>query len=353
MNGYQHSQTFASLKSIKETIGTNLSSYQYLAILDSLLIKSVYPIVDNTKFVDHFLAKILAWQYLNPRRKASSISRSDLASYITFFLITGPTEHKIRYLQKTKLDRGILTEMIRLWLQVVEPYAELVSTPDSLEDENNVLREHAIEQQASLKPDHSLYGAYLQTKYWWNYYQEFRNMILEKYTRMCLVQAQQDYDNAFARRVRLDDVIQIYLFNAVRAIDKCDTEKGVLTTHIQNWLKHAKNQVMTSHLTDTAYSLPKNSKTTGKYLEEANSVSLEELDVDAHDLGIEHEEARESELTRVRKIAKLFDPEGLGRLVLGIQEHLEKEESQALRALATPSNSRYRIDKAGLVTPSL
>lgn len=350
---YQHSQTFARLKSVKESIGTNLSSYQYLSILDSLLFKAIYPIVDNTKFVDHFLSKILAWQYLNPRRKASSISRSDLASYITFFLITTETDNKLRYLQKTKLDRGIMAEMIRVWLDTVEPYEDLVTSPDFMDDEGRVLKEHAIEQQASLKPDHSLFGAYQQVRYWWGYYQEFRNMILEKYTRLCIGQAQMDYNNDFGRRVQLNDVIQIYLFHAVRAIDKCDTDKGVLTTHVTNWLKHAKNQVMTSHLSDTAYSLPKNSKTTGRYLAEANSVSIDDLDAESPDLTVELDETRQQELDQVRRIAKLFDPSGLGRLALGIQESLDLEDRKTLRSLATPSNSKYRIDRAGKVTPAL
>lgn len=342
MYAYQHSKTFAKLKSIKETISTNLSSYQYLSVLDALLIKSLHPIVDSTTFVDNFLAKVLAWQYQNPRRKASSIPRSDLASYITFFLIAGSTEHKIRHLQKMKLDRGILSEIVKVWLEAAEPYYQMANSPDELvDDETRPLREHAIEQQASLKPDHSLYGAYLQTRYWWEQYHSFRNMILEKYTRLCLVQAQRDYDTDFGRRVDIDDVIQLYLFNAARAIDKCDTDKGVLTTNVKNWLKHAKGQVMMSHLANTAYSLPKNSKTVRQNLEAANTVSLEDLDVEAEGLLTDENSAKVEKLDQVRKIAKLFDPVGYGRLALGIQECLDHDDAQAIRMATLPPSARY------------
>jgi hypothetical protein len=307
-------------------------------------------LIDNTKFVDHFLAKILSWQYLNPRRKASSIDRSDFASYIALFLITPDTDKKIALLKKTKLDRGVLAAMTRLWLKTLEPYEKLLSDPKSLDPEYSEAEEREIEVKVSLKPDHSLYGAYQQAKYWWTLYQSFKNSILEKYTRLCLTKAQQDYV-MFQHRVHLHDVIQIYLMNASKAIDKCDTERGVLTTHIQNWLKHARNQVMTSHFNDVAYSLPKNSKTLVKNMAEANTVSFEELDEfqsQAHQSEVD--EDREDRITRVRYIAKVFDPRGIGRLCLGIQETLSQEERQTLRALAVtslPSVTVNEVDSKG------
>lgn len=323
---YEHSKTFASLKKIKETIGTNFSSYQYLSTLDSLLYKVIRPLVDNTHFVDHFLAKILAWQYQNPKRKVSSLPRSDLASCVTLFLVATSTDRKMRLLKKIKLDRGVLSEMIRLWLKVCEPY-ECLATSVGMDQQAYLYEEHLLETKASLKQDHSLYGGYQQAKYWWSYYLEFRNRVLEKYVRMCLSQAQKDYV-AFKHRVPMEDVIQVYLVNAAKALDKCDTDKGVLTTHITNWLKHAKNQVVASHLSDTAYVLPKNSKTVGEFLAKANTVSLE--DVTENDLTKDTIETEEADT--VRKISKLFDPRGLGRICLGIGESLSSSEKQILRA---------------------
>jgi hypothetical protein len=323
---YEHSKTFASLKKIKETIGTNFSSYQYLSTLDSLLYKVIRPLVDNTHFVDHFLAKILAWQYQNPKRKVSSLPRSDLASCVTLFLVATSTDRKMKLLKKIKLDRGVLSEMIRLWLKVCEPYGHL-ATSVGMDKQAYLYEEQLLEIKASLKQDHSLYGAYQQVNYWWSYYLEFRNRVLEKYVRLCLSQAQKDYV-AFKHRVPMEDVIQIYLVNAAKALDKCDTEKGVLTTHITNWLKHAKNQVVASHLSDTAYVLPKNSKTVGTFLAKANTVSLD--DVVEGDLTKEDTDA--GEVDAIRRISKLFDPRGLGRICLGIEESLSNSEKQILHA---------------------
>ncbi len=323
---YEHSRTFANLKGIKETIGTNFSSYQYLSTLDSLLYKVVYPMVDNTHFVDHFLTKILAWQYLNPKRKTSSLSRSDFASCVTLFLIATDTDRKMKLLKRIKLDRSVISEMIRLWLKVCEPYQKMANNLSR--SSADVLEEQAIEVKASLKSDHSLYGAYQQVHYWWSHYLEFRNRVLEKYIRLCLNQAQKDYV-AFKHRVPMSDVIQVYLMNAAKALDKCDTEKGVLTTHITNWLKHAKNQIIVSHLSDTAYVLPKNSKTVSASLAKANLVSLGEIP--ENELGTEVDSGSD-DLELVRRIAKIFDPKGLGRICLGIQETLSISEKQIRHA---------------------
>ncbi len=322
---YEHSKTFASLKRVKETIGTNFSSYQYLSTLDSLLYKVVRPMVDNTYFVDHFLAKILAWQYQNPKRKVSSLPRSDFASYVTLFLVASSTDRKMRLLKKIKLDRSVLSEVIRLWLAVCSPYEGL---SNDIDNRAHTLKEESdLEVKASLKSDHSLYGAYQQVNYWWSHYTEFRNRVLEKYIRLCLNQAQKDYV-AFKHRVPMEDVIQVYLVNAAKALDKCDTEKGVLTTHTTNWLKHAKNQIIASHLSDTAYVLPKNSKTVGAFLAKANVVPLDDL----AEGDLVSTESDTSEVESVRRIAKLFDPRGLGRLCLGIEETLSNSEKQVLHA---------------------
>lgn len=332
---YEHSTVFQRLKGTKETIQGNLSSYQYLSTLDNLLYHMVYPLVDNTKFVDHYLAKILGWQYLNPRRKAASINRSDLASFITLFLISQDTNKKMTYLKKMRLDRGLLTEMVRLWLRVVEPYEALVTVPDPDADDLTQLdAEHLVEQRASLKPNHSLYGAYTQVNYWMNLYLEFYNQIVEKYTRLCINQARQDYVE-FENRVPLDDVIQVYLFHVGKAIDKCDAEKGVLTTYVRNWLQEARNVVVTSQMGATAYTLPKNSKTSGYNLTRASIVSIDDLTNDAgytHDPEVEHE--RNSEFLAIRKIAKVMDPLGYGRLSLGIQEVLDDSDRQSILAAA-------------------
>lgn len=332
MSSYVHSSAFQHLKGTQEKIVANLSSHQYLSGLDKLLMQACSPIVEHTSFFEGFLAKILAWQYTNSRRKASSSEKADLATNITFFLISSSLKAKMYYLSKMKLDRGILSEGIRSWLALADDYHQVVTDPRFLEQdvEKSLLREHEFESKCQLRPGHSLFGPLQQVRLWHDRYNQFKSMILEKYTRKCLMQAQQDYEEFFKRSIQLDDIVQVYLFYAVRAIEKCDTTKGVLSTYVSDWLRHAKQQVTKQH-----------GERTGKSGEYSiwTTVSLDNLDVDSIDLSVSNafEENTASDILRLRQIAKIFDPLGIGRLVLGIQDVLSEKDQALLQSLRLTS----------------
>jgi hypothetical protein len=325
---YHHSETFAKLKGIKEQIAENLTSYEYLNSLDTLIYNSLFPIVDSTKYADIFLAKVLAWQATNPKRKASGIGRQALTSYITLFFLMNSTEKKLDTLRKAKLDRGILVEIVRRWLAITVEYEQLVNKIKLTKEE--WVRLSYLEKLTCLKPSYSLYGVMTQVKYWYELTTDFKMMILEKYTRLCLNKAQQDYVQ-LNHRVELEDIIQVYLMTASKAIDKCDTEKGVLTNHIQNWLMSAKNTVTASYITGVAFQTPNQSKTQINKL--GTTVPLSEID----DLAIDESEYEEKEerITRVRRLSRIFDPVGYARLMLGIREVLTKKERELLHSYSS------------------
>ena len=76
-------------------------------------------------------------------------------------------------------------------------------------------------------------------EYWFEKAQDFKSKIMQKYVRMTLLRAQKAYTEC-NYEVDLDDVTQIYLQIMSKAIDRCDSRFGVLTTFIQSWLKSAK-----------------------------------------------------------------------------------------------------------------
>lgn len=327
---YKHSESFARLKGIKESIEGNLTSFQYLNTFDMLIYNALYPIVDSTKYVDVFLGKVLAWQSTNPKRKSCGVGRHALTSHIVLFFLTEATDRKVLTLRKTKLDRGILVEIIRRWLAAVGEYEslsnQLTTTPQQQE------RMHYLESLACLRPSHSLYGVLTQVKFWYKQVEEFKSMILEKYTRLCLNKAQQDYVQ-LNHRVDLEDIIQVYLMAASKAIDKCDTEKGVLTTHVQHWLMSAKNQVMANLVNGVAYQIPNQAKVQADQL--GTTVPLDELEDEAQEEQ-EQEQERDDRIERIRKVGRVFDPVGHARLMLGIQEILTIKERETLRRYAKP-----------------
>lgn len=313
---YQHSEGFARLKRIKETIPDNLTSVEYLTTLDSLLECALAPLIINTRFLDTFLLKILAWQSGNPKRKTTSIARADLPSYITLFLITSDSEEKLSIVRKIGFNRGILFELIRRWYEIMAEY-EAISSDLSLNRIEILTKRSKLLEKANVNEDGYAYGAYQQSKYWYDKAREFKAAILEKYTRLCLNTAQTDYVK-LGCQVDLNDIIQIYLLTADKAIDKCDATKGVLTTHIQNWLKSAKNIVVEKYI------MPEAGKQSSDTDEDITLDEIVNNRTNNYDnvSPIEDEIEKTARITRVQQLAKFFDPSGYARLVLGIKEHV-------------------------------
>lgn len=327
-NGYKHSETFARLKRIHETIPNNLTSVEYLKTLDSLLENALYPIIMSTRFLDTFLSKILAWQSTNPKRKTTSENKRDLPSYVVLFLISSNPEQKLKIYRKIGFDRGITMEVIRRWLELMSKYDALISNPEPTLDQMKLINRLLIAVGAN--EDGYPYGAYLQVKFWIERTNFFKSLILEKYTRMILNTAQSDYVR-FQHKIDLEDIMQVYFMAASKAIDKCDPNKGVLTTHIQHWLLSAKNVVVKNYL-DT-----NSSSTTHKPTPESHEIIdklLSDRDIapEANTLmeSTEDKLERTGNIDRVRQIARFFDPHGYARLTMGIGEYVTPKMREVL-----------------------
>lgn len=320
--GYQHSETFAILKGHKETITDNLTSYQYLSVLDDLIYNALYPLIEGTRFVDVFLGQILSWQTSNPKRKVCGIGRKEFSAYLTTFFLLDDPAAKLKVLKRLKLDRAVLFETLRRWLTIADGVKQVGYEPFTL---GLVTQLYELHEKAGVKPSYGLFAVYSQVNYWHHEANVFKTQILEKYYRLVLNTAKRDYE-ALNHTVPLGDMIQHYLMTASKAIDKCDSDRGVLTTHIQNWLMSAKSVVQSTQSQNLPF------KKGGKSVMPIESVSLDDLD----EMTFEPDEQQDTQDTiqHVREIAKLFDPIGYGRICLGIQEVLTTEDKQALRALA-------------------
>lgn len=330
-HAYKHSQSFAKLKSIQESIQVNLTSYQYLSVLDELLYRAVFPIIEGTRFIDVFLSQMLGWQTLNPKRKTSGLGRHAFSANTTLFLLSDNPKQKLKILKKMRLDRSMLFEILRRWTAIAD---ELQALGTETATKQKMIEFHDLQDRCLIKSGYGLTSTYRVSHYWYKHALDFKRQILEKYTRMVLVTAQRDYED-LDKKVELDDIVQVYLLTAAKAIDKCDTDKGVITSHIQNWLMSAKNVVVATYLTgagteSNAVSL---STTTNKRLVDdmVESVNVGDLEELSHS----DEDARErsSDIDQIRTISKLFDPHGFGRILLHIQEQLDPSDSQVLQSL--------------------
>jgi hypothetical protein len=330
INNYNHSKLFAKLKSIEETIPNNLTSYQYLSVLDELIYRGLYPIIEGTKFFENFLAQILGWQTINSKRKVVGVGRQAFSSYTTLYLLLDDPKQRIKLIKKMKIDRAVLFEAMRRWTSISE---EIVSISETDVITSDALTQIAdLSERASIRDGYHVIALYNQVHYWHNQAVAFKSQILEKYTRLCLTTAQRDYVQMDCQG-DLDDIIQVYFMSAGKAIDKCDTEKGVLTTHIQNWLLSAKNVVIATYVNGAVTQTKASTAGASIIRTMVDHVSLDEIE---NMIAEELDDPAEKEETvyQVRKVTRFFDKTGIGRILLGIQDVLSKEDVQALRAHA-------------------
>lgn len=231
---YKHSEVFAEIKAIEEDIKVNLTSLQYLQILDYYLWNSLRFLINvSPRFFICYLSKVIAYQQVHSMSKLSSESRETITNNFFNYVTT----NDIEWVKKLYLNRGLYFGIISYWLSKSHEYFRLRSPFN--EDPKAPEKMHAITNELSIENVSLYYANYKQVEYWFAKAQDFKSKIMQKYVRMTLLQAQKAYVE-YNHEVDLDDVTQIYLQIMSKAIDRCDSRFGVLTTFIQSWLKSAK-----------------------------------------------------------------------------------------------------------------
>ena len=231
---YKHSEVFAEVKAIEEDIKINLTSLQYLQILDYYLWNSLRFVINiSPTFFTCYLSKVIAYQQVHSMSKLSSESRETITNNFYNYVTTGDVE----WIKKLYLNRGLYFGIISYWLSKSNEYFQLRSPFNTRGDAPE--RMHAIINELSITDNHLYYANYKQAQYWFDKAQDFKSKIMQKYVRMTILQAQKAYVE-YNHEIDLDDVTQIYLQIMSKAIDRCDSRFGVLTTFIQSWLKSAK-----------------------------------------------------------------------------------------------------------------
>ncbi len=300
--GYKHSITFGKLKATKEQIDSNKTSAQYLKVIDAFLKNAVLLIIQNSHYFDDYLVRLLGWQEAHPKRKVSFVSKQEFAAAVINYLIQPTKELKYKKFDDLRLERGVVLELCRSFIDGLADYDKACNH----QLYGDLARELAFKNatEKAYQSSTSLMPTLQMVRHWYQLAIDYKNMVLEKYTRLCLNQAQKDYVSFFNVSIPLDDIVQAYLMVASRALDKCDYRQGVLTTHIQTWLYTAR----TSLLEDIG-----SNKTV--------NVSMIDGVEGQHD-DVEDYLDRSSQVLKIRKLAKLVDPTGIARLFLGIEEVL-------------------------------
>lgn len=317
---YEHSKAFDVFKNTKEKISENYTSLQYLQTLDYFLWQSIKPIAaECPSLFYNYLVKVVVRQSLKPSAKLTSDDRLKLPIHLFNILTNADPAQAFEASRLLYINRGILFGFVSLFLNKLNLYAELNK---SIYNISPVIRStliHRIEQHIGLRQNGMLYPALMQVAHWDKKARWWKSLIIEKYTRMAVLQAQRTYKD-FNHYVPLDDVVQIYLVVVSRAIDRCDARQGVLTTFIQNWFKSARGEVarMAENQQDASYE------------------SLTEDYGDAiHDVvGVTLPDLTEELRNHLAYVASIADPVGLVRTALGIPQFVTRNQRMLLEELA-------------------
>lgn len=312
MAAYQHSESFASLKNIKEEITESLTTSQWLQTLDYFLESALDPLVTAAPaLVANYFSAVVAWQAHKPSIKFSRTDKFQLPTKL-FNALTSTNPIQQREFQKAMLlNRGLLFGLASLFNRTVNTYKQLHSTSFVLHRSKRLTLLATAEAQLG---GSNLYPAIKQSEFFLRKAHKFKELIIQKYTRLSLMSAKRVYTETNCA-VDLDDAVQTYLIYLSRAIDRCDSRQGVLTTFIQTWFYSAKTEVKSSILEQhSSYE---------ELLE--NGLPVTTVDPDLGYEAIQH----------LAYEAKAIDPFGVVRFSLGVPEFYSRAQLSQLELFTT------------------
>jgi hypothetical protein len=315
-----------ALKSVKESLSHNYTSYQLLHVLDTLLWRSVKPMLQTTRFMDRILANVLSWGATNPRRKLSSLPKDQFYTLLVAFLSTDDPKLKYKILKRLRLERNILFFAISRFLELTKNLQLGQNPPD-------------IFSKLAVTDANRLWFASRELRYWGDLASTFKGWIIEKYMRYVMLEASTFYRQQLLQNPHLtfdqEDIAQNFILVVDRAINKCDPNQGTLTAYIQTWLRDAKTNPHFRGEYGMAYSIPASQRRRlAQQQVSAVNISVciddESLTGLSSDHDIEADYERRKQVEHIRLLAKRADPHGIARLFLGIGEHLDSSEHQQL-----------------------
>lgn len=316
MSYYRHDLMFDALKRTTEQVSNNYTSSQYLKTLDFFIWNALTPIIESCPSLFlNYVAKIVAQQSVRNTKMTSDDKANLPLAFVNLLL----SEDKPAAAQNLYLNRGILFAFLSLFESLTVTYKRLSETP-APEDLIKTIKRQAytrrVEEGLGLVPKANLYGVILEVRYWTSKAVAFKNVIVEKYTRMALNNARRTYVDCQMQEP-LGDIIGVFMLTLWKAIDRCDSRHGVLTTFIQNWFRGARSQVLEG--------------IEQKHLNTSYEDKLESLgDASHEELGFEPEDTTYEAMQTLAFVAKKIDPRGCVRASLGIPELVTPRHRQLL-----------------------
>lgn len=316
---YQHSLAFETMKATQEGISENLTSLHYLQTLDLFLWRALEPIHAECPSLFHnYVAKIVAHQMLKSSTKFTSLAAEE-RPMLPIHLFNALTAHEPKkaheHIRLMFINRGLMFGFLSFFLNQLREYERLHRPAQGTDPVVLKSRIYRIEREMGLRHNSSLYAVIQQVRYWDDKARWFKELIMQKYTRLALNNAQLTYRD-YNHYVPLDDVVQTYLLVVSRAVDRCDSRQGVLTTFIQNWFKSARSEIanLAKGQTDQSF----------------ESLSEDYGDAASDIFGFTTPDTSNETIEHIAYSAKKIDKHGYIRASLGIPEFLTEKQKEIL-----------------------
>ncbi len=318
MATYTHDLTFAALKNRKEQITANYTSAQYLKTLDHFLWLALGPVINTCpNLFLNYVAKVVGQQAVRPIKMTSDDKHMLPVAFMNLLL----AKDRVAAAKELHLNRGILFAFLNVFVSLTDEYRRLHESPpsgDPLEISNRLLRLREVEANLEMKKGGNLYGATLEAKHWLGEASAFKNVIVEKYILLALNGAQKTYVTAHHRR-KLGEIVNVFMITLYKAIDRCDSRHGVLTTFITNWLRGARSKVLDE-----------------VFAESAETSYDQQVEDHGEEAFVQHSTQANRDMEAMQSlsyIAKQVDPRGCVRASLGIAEHVSYRHLRLLEML--------------------
>jgi hypothetical protein len=310
-HSYQHSVSFANLKTIHEEISTSYTTYQLLSTLDYFIESAIDPIATAwPDWLDNYYAKVVAWQFVRPSVKFSRSHRFGMPHLLFNALTSDDPQEKRTWQKEMFLNRGILFGLVSLFLKASKGFMLLHDPTVRISNRKRALLIAKAEEKCSPY----LHASILQAQYWGDKSRWFKDLVMQKYVRLALMNAKRSYTEIeYAKE--LDDIVQTFLLYMSKAIDRCDARQGVLTTFIQTWFYSARADVR-------------------RQVTEGMHTSYEELLESGALIDFTDPDTSMEEIQHLASLSKSLDPDGAIRHALGIPEFLRQEQLKILERFA-------------------
>lgn len=333
-----HSVTIERLKESPQRLSSSITTFQLMSTLDTLIYRFLAPIIETSSLFDTFVPTTLYWSITNSRRKISGINNKKLIALLTFYMTRTTQEERLVVIAKMRLERNLLFSLGRIYLNLGKQYRKQYDlyTRKKAKDKDAQKNLKRLTELSAVFNGNSdkTYSAIHEVEFWYKQAQEFHSQIAERYYKLIVNSAVLLHKNN-PERYDLEDIAQNFLVATYKAIDKCDHNKGTLTSYVQNWIKDARTSYGYQQY-GISFLIPKSKKkqlaTNNDGMTNNISVSLDdksvlEISTEAVEVGIEKKQTVE----RVQRLSRIADPLGLARMKLGITEILTKEEVEVLK----------------------